>query len=170
MSAEIEADEIHTPSRQVLRAARLRLDIVSVIYRQKHFLKFETVIFYLADSSPQFGRNFFAIIENSFSIPARGCLNLMRRVKLEMQNVWDERLWPLATLGLGKAGAVNKMIRFVNNMQMHSANDEDSWVRSCRFHRVSASFKEVSRPFGFSQFQPVTIIFQGVRFSEFQGV
>ena len=89
-------------------------------------------------------------------------MNLMRRVKLEMQNVWDERLWPLATLGLGKAGAVNKMIRFVNNMQMHSANDEESWVRSCRFHRVSASFKAVSRLFGFSQFRQVSIIFQDV--------
>ena len=100
LSDEIEAGAVHTPSRQRLRAARLRLDIVSVIYQQKHFLKFETIFFYLADSSPQLGRNFFAIMEDSFSIPARGCLNLMRRVKLEMQNVWDERLWPLATLWL----------------------------------------------------------------------
>ena len=53
----------------------------------------------------------------------------MQRVKLEMQHVWDERLWPLATLGLGKAGAVNKMIRFVNNMQMHSETDEDPLIR-----------------------------------------
>ena len=53
----------------------------------------------------------------------------MQRVKLEMQHVWDERLWPLATLGLGKAGAVNKMIRFVNNMQMHSETGEDSLIR-----------------------------------------
>ena len=99
-----------------------------------NFPNFETICVYFVDSSTQLGRNFFAIIEGSFRVPSRGCLNLMRRVKLEMQNVWDERLWPLATLGLGKAGTVNKMFRFVNNMQMHSENDEDSWVRSCRFH------------------------------------
>ena len=101
LADQIEADIIHTPSRQVLRAARLRLDIMSVIYQQKHFLRFDTISFYLADSSPQLGRNFFAIIEDSFTIPSRTCLNLMQRVKLEMQHVWDERLWPLATLGLG---------------------------------------------------------------------
>ena len=112
-----------------MRAARLRLDIMSVIYQQKHFLRFDTIFFYLADSSPQLGRNFFAIIEDSFTIPSRACLNLMQRVKLEMQHVWDERIWALATLGLGKAGAVNKMIRFVNNMQMHSETDEDSLIR-----------------------------------------
>ena len=68
----------------------------------------------------------------------------MQRVKIEMQHVWDERLWPLATLGLGKAGAVNKMIRFVNNMQMHSETDEDSLIRICRFHCLSVSVNEVS--------------------------
>ena len=45
LADQIEADIIHTPSRQVLRAARLRLDIVSVIYQQKHFLRFDTIFF-----------------------------------------------------------------------------------------------------------------------------
>ena len=40
LADQIEADIIHTPSRQVLRAARLWLDIMSVIYQQKHFLRF----------------------------------------------------------------------------------------------------------------------------------
>ena len=111
-------------------------------------------------SSPQLGRNFFAIIEDSFTIPSRTCSNLMQPVKLEMQHVWDERLWPLATLGLGKAGAVNKMIRFVNNMQMHSETDEDSLIRICRFLCVSVGVKEVSRVIVSIQFQPVSIISQ----------
>ena len=84
----------------------------------------------------------------------------MRRVKLEMQNVWGERIWPKATIGHGKAGAVNKMIRFVNNMQMHSETDEDSLIRICRFHCASVRVKEVSRVIDFILFQPASIISQ----------
>ena len=44
LADHIEADIFHTPSRQVLRAARLRLDIIPVIYQQKHFIRFVTIL------------------------------------------------------------------------------------------------------------------------------
>ena len=133
LAQNIETGVVHSPSRQILRAARLRLDYISILYQQKLFLRSEAVHFLLCDSSPQLGRNFFAIIEDTFAIPAESCLNLRLRVNQELQGNYESMLWPLSTLGLGHAAVVNKASLLMNNVLMHVASDTSLHAKRKRY-------------------------------------
>ena len=131
LAQKLRNKEFELPSLSTLRSSRLRLDLVSVLYERKLFLRFESLLYDLADSSPQLGYNLLGVIEDTVRIPQACCVNILERVKLELNEHWDSLICPLSSLGLGHAGLVKKSLNTANLSVMSVASWSDFDKKEC---------------------------------------
>ena len=98
-----------------MRLARLRLDMLSVVYQQRYFLRSNVVRYLLIDSSPQLGFNFLCTIEDVFVIPSSSTFSLLTSIKqLNLQNDFDSSHELMSSTGSGRAGLVNTSTNVCN--------------------------------------------------------
>ena len=118
-----------SPSDNTQRMARVRLDIMNILFERRLFLKMRCRRFLMVDSSPQLGHNFLCVREDRIMIPRATCLGSDFRVHFDINQNFESRLCPLSTLGLGHAGMVKKLLNVAGIYLMESAD-------AAQFHHV----------------------------------
>ena len=118
-----------------MRSDRLRLDMLSVVYQQRYFLRSSVVRYLRIDSSPQLGFNSMCTIEDVFVIPSSSTFSLLTSIKqLNLQNDFDSSHELMSSTGSGRAGLVNEPTNVCNLLLMRSGNDE-------RFHELRGQYR-----------------------------
>ena len=90
----------------MMRQARLRLDLMSILYARRLFLKFDITRYLLIDSSPQWGYDFKCVRDDGLMIPKETCANIIARVGLDIVPFYSPRICPLNTLRTGRGSAM----------------------------------------------------------------
>ena len=103
---------LRLPGLDILRHARMRLDVLSIIYEQRLFLRFDIVRFLIVDSSPQLGWNFQLAREDRLLLPHRIAADICLRADIDLNKHFGTRIMPCSTYGVGKGSAV----KHVTNM------------------------------------------------------
>ena len=120
--------QVHLPSIDLMRFARQRLDLLSVLWNQRTYLIPNEIWFQLTDASPQSGVNFLATIRDTFVIPTAAQVSICNTiVELRLDDKYRSELELLSTIGRGKAGLIKKTRNVVNLVLMTCGTDE-------RFH------------------------------------
>ena len=88
--------------------ARVRLDILNVLYERLLFLQFEFLRYYNPDSSPQLGLQWLAVCEDRFALPKDTCHDLRQCVGLDLNDHFQSRRMPLSTYGRGHGTWISK--------------------------------------------------------------
>ena len=97
------------PSLNLLRAGRQRLDLLSMLFERRLFLRFEFWRYLIIDGSPIFGFSFEATREDRIAIPLSTCSSLLGMLGLDLNACYETRLGVLTTTGYGKSGVVKKL-------------------------------------------------------------
>ena len=101
-------DSHEVPSLNLLRMARVRLDIMSILFERRLFMKYRYIRYFLVDSSPQLGRNFLCVREDRVAIPRNDFVTMWFRAQFDINSTFETRICPLSTLGVGNAGLAKK--------------------------------------------------------------
>ena len=147
VAKDIRDNKIPLPSIGVLRAARVRLDICSVIFEQRLFLHQDQIFFLLVDSSPQMGIDFLCVIEDSFMLPSAHSVQAWLEIDLNLQNGYTSQVDLMSSLGGGRAGLAKKSLNVANGRLMKSKDHEAFHVRR-RKHRGVLSDQGTERGMG----------------------
>ena len=111
ISEELQNNKIHVPSIDVMRNARLRLDLLSVLFAQRFFLRTYLIRFKLEDTSPQLGFIFRCTIEDTFRIPSPHVVSLWQTVEdLDLDKEFSSNHELMSSVGKGRAGLVKTSI------------------------------------------------------------
>ena len=116
--------KFYLPSIASLRVARLKLDLFSIMYERRLFLRWDPVFYFMCDSSPQLGSDFLCMIESRILVPAAHSYDIALRAKLNLHAAFEERLAPLSTLGMGRAGLTKKSDNTFNFTLMETGTVE----------------------------------------------
>jgi len=116
LASKLSAGAIPLPTASTLKMARLKLDMLSMIFQQKLFLRFDFLIYQLIDSSPQLGFNFLITVEDQIRIPWPATWDLARRAALDLNEHFVTLLQAFASLGLGKANTLVKTVTTTNTL------------------------------------------------------
>jgi hypothetical protein len=111
LAAALESGEHPIPSISLMRAARLRLDFLSIMFERRLFMNFYYRRYLLIDSSPQLGFNMLCVREDRVRFP-RGSFGADFRKAYDLSANFESRICPLSTLGAGHAGLVKKRQEF----------------------------------------------------------
>ena len=126
----------HLPSIDLLRSARIRLDVLAVIFEQRHFLRQDEIFFLLVDSSPQMGVDFLCVIEDRFLVPSPHTVTAWLEVDLKLQDGCASQTDMLSTLGGGRAGLAKKTLNVANGQLMKCANEDAFHIRRSKHRGV----------------------------------
>ena len=110
------------PSVALLRVARIRLDILGILFHQKQWLRTQSLEYDLVDSSPQLGYNILAVIEDTIIVPETHTLTAHMEISSALQ--LSSQMCPLSSLAFGKAGLLKKSQNHVNISLMQSGTLE----------------------------------------------
>ena len=138
---DLQQGKVPLPSLQTMKVARLRLDLLSMVWEQHLFLRFDLLIYQLVDSSPQLGYNFLVVLEDVVRIPQELTRDLLRRAAFILNDNWVPIVQALSSLGLGKASAVSKTVCTSNLLIMSVATVSD-------FHRKRECYRGVTTDHG----------------------
>ena len=122
------------PGMHLLRASRVRLDLMAILYERQQQQKFKHLRYLLIDSSPQLGFNFLCIREDRINIPKDVAADIHKRADFDINSGFETRIAPLSTLGVGNSGLVKKGINTINVYLMETESADD-------FHRVRCEVK-----------------------------
>ena len=107
------------PSDESLRAARLKLDMLTFIW-ERRLQPVNVYLRYLfVDSSPQFGSNYLCMREDRISIP-RGQYNCVFSHSTDLTNHFETRVCVASVTGHRNAGAMKKASNVGNVLLMES--------------------------------------------------
>ena len=130
---QISSNEVKLPSLGLLRAARVRLDLMSILFERQLFMQYTYIRYLLMDSSPQLGRNFYCIREDRVKIPRNMSIELRRQ--WDIQAHFESRIGTLSCFGQGHSGLTNKSLKTVNAGPMMECETEND------FHDVRCQYK-----------------------------
>ena len=96
------------PSLSFLRSARVRLDMMSMLYERQLYGGWAFLRYLMVDASPQLGRNYLCGREDRVRLP-RDVWHLPEiRARLNLNDCFETRVIPLSTVGAGRASGVKK--------------------------------------------------------------
>ena len=133
LEADIRGRKYHLPSVGALRTARVRLDLMEIIFKQRLYLKERVVHYLLLDASPQLGYNILATIEDTIWVPEPHTVTAHMLIEKYMSD-----LLPLSSLGLGKAGLVKKSLNCGRLTLMTSSSEDNFHIKRKRYRGVVA--------------------------------
>ena len=134
VASDIQRGVYALPSISVLRAARVRLDIMSILFSQFNWLRGRVVHYGQLDSSPQLGYNMLAAIEETFVIP--DVHSLTPHIEIEKALSFTRETMQLSTLGMGKAGLLKKSINYVNLQLMKTGSIDKMEEKRKRYRGI----------------------------------
>jgi len=120
---------VSIPGPDVVRAARLRFDLVSLVFEQRRFLDINTVMFLLVDSSPQLGVDFLCVIEDEITLPTARSLTIWTELAKSLQNNFTSQICQMSSTGVGRKGLVKKTTNVINGILMKCPNWDGVAVR-----------------------------------------
>ena len=127
--SELASGDIKLPSPKLLQEARLRLDILSMLYERKQFLRFNYWRYLNPDSSPQLGFQWMVCREDRFVLPASTCSNLLAYMGLDLNACFETCLMSLSTYGRSRGTLVQKHGAILRHHGMVTKNAADKWTR-----------------------------------------
>ena len=123
LQTELRDGGIAVPSPDVLRMSKLRLDMMSMMFERRLFLKLEYRRYLYTDSSPQLGFNFLCCREDRIGIPRADNLGAEFRAGYDININYESRLLPISVLGKGYAGVTKKALNCANIYLMESGSE-----------------------------------------------
>ena len=102
------------PGIDLLRQSRLRLDLMSILFERRFFLRFEVNRYLMIDASSHFGYNLQCIREDRTVVPAELSADIFRRAGLDLLPYYESRICPLSTSGHGGAGLRKHITNAIN--------------------------------------------------------
>jgi len=154
LAREVREGQHALPKVAVLRRARVKLDIFSIMFERRLWLHFEYRRYLYLDASPQLGYNFLCGREDRIGIPRDEMLNSHFRSAYDINSNFETRILPVSTLGLGRATLAHKTTAAANIYLMESASDAE-------FHAKRAELRGAIADQGTEKGivdEPVTII------------
>ena len=125
VSDALRRGTVPLPSLGVLRQSRIKLEMMAILYERELRKKFRCIRYLLLDSSPQLGFNIHCVREDRIMIPRLEWTSPAERARFDITANYSTRIFHLATLGLGNAGTVKKLLTVVNIQLMESTTYED---------------------------------------------
>ena len=138
LQIELRSGQHQMPSEDVLRVARVRLDIMTILFERKLWLRFEYRRYISCDSSPQLGHNFLCVREDRVGIPRDENVGALFRAKYDLNQNFESRIMPLSTLGLGHAGLANKALAVANLFLMEAETAEEFHAKRMEVRAATA--------------------------------
>ena len=135
VAARLRNHEYILPSLNLLRMARVRLDMMNMIFQQRLFIRFRYIRYWLVDSSPQLGHNFLCVVEDRIAFPREEFVCPEYRAAFNLNSGYETRVCQCSTLGYGNAGVVKKGTNVANLYLMESCGSEDT------FHSLRSEFR-----------------------------
>jgi hypothetical protein len=108
LGTDLRNGAVPMPSVDLLRMARVRLDLMSILWERRLSGLFRYARYIMIDSSPQLGFNFLCMREDRIAIPRDAFISPEYRASFDINAGFETRICPISTLGLGNAGAVKK--------------------------------------------------------------
>lgn len=116
----LESNIVKVPGREIVRLAGFKLNHLYTMFQWELARVQDSFRCWSADSSPQAGFNYFAVIENRVSWP-KG-LALQEVLDLSLKNHMEERYCGLTTLGYGAAGFKHKLVSLGHCMALEAGS------------------------------------------------
>ena len=138
LATSIAEGKYALPSVSLLRSSRVRLDLMFVLFQQRLFSRGQYRHYQVLDSSPQLGYNILAVLEDTFLIPERHTLDLHVYLAANAADHYFSWICPLSSLGLGKAGRVEKSTNSCNITLMHSGTDANFETKRHNYRGVTS--------------------------------
>ena len=134
---ELETHAIHLPGVDLMRQSRLRLDLMSVLWEQKLWMRQEGHFYLLVDASPQMGMEIFACIEDCFHLPTVSSVQARIAAGANLNDRWTSQIDLLSTLGNGRAGLAKKALNVANGRRMKCNSESSFMARRQRYRCVT---------------------------------
>ena len=115
----LENGDALVPHADTVRVARLQLDLWSMVFEWRLFVKFSFRRYLMVDSSKVAGHSFVCMREERLRIPHVGGINFFKR-GVDLNDYFETRLCPLGTIGFGNEVLVRKSEIVTNMMLMES--------------------------------------------------
>ena len=125
LAADIRSGVIPLPSNELLRQARIRLDLLSILYERKRHKKTKFFRYLLADASSMLGRNFLCIREDRVGYPRDEAENYTFFSTFDLNSGYETSVKPLSIMGEGWSSAVKKTFNMCACFQMETEDAED---------------------------------------------
>ena len=113
-----------TPSLSFLRSARVRLDIMSMLYERQLYAGWAFLRNLMVCASPQLGRNYLCGREYRIRLPRDAWRLPEVRARLNLNDHFESRVIPLSTVGSGRASGVKKSTNVAACYLMETENRE----------------------------------------------
>ena len=137
----MQRGEYVLPSLRLLHDARVRLDLLAILYERELHRKYKYIRYLLLDSSPQLGYNFLCVREDRIRVPADIYSDPYKMADFDINAHFECRLCPLSTLGLGKATGIKKSVNTMNILLMESNSADD-------FHNIRSEYRNLTSDMG----------------------
>ena len=134
ISSQLRQHVFAIPGLQLMRMARVRLDLMNILFQRQLFIRYRYVRYIMVDSSPQLGFNFFCMREDRIAFPREEFVCAEYRVMTDLNIGFETRICSTSTLGLGNAGLVKKGTNTANVYLMESE-------KAAEFHEVREELK-----------------------------
>ena len=134
---DLRSGLIPLPGEWVLRQARTRLDVMTILWERQLFMSWVSLRYILADSATVNGRNYLCVREDSIRYPANQSLGAEFRKSYDINIGFHSRLLPLSSSGLGEATATKKTANFAHIYRMESETLADFDARRCSLRGVT---------------------------------
>ena len=123
LGGELRAGRHTLPSPDTLRMARLRLDMLSIMFERQVFMQYAYFRYIWIDGSPQLGWNWLVMREDRLRI-ARCNENAVFEAWFAMSTVYERRTCVASVVGHKNANLAKKSINTANNYLAESDSDE----------------------------------------------
>jgi hypothetical protein len=123
LAARIQNRELHLPSLDLLRASRMRMDYLSIMFQRQLFLRGTALVYQLVDSSPQLGFDILAVILDKIFIPHAQSLNIVLRLGLDLNANFSSQICPLSSVGSGNSSCIVKTQNTAHIPLLYSGTD-----------------------------------------------
>ena len=144
LSTMLREKRCHLPGNDVLRSARIRLDLLSVLWEQGAAMDPDEIFFRLCDSSPQMGIDFLCVIEDKFKLPTVASIASWTEPQIDLNDAFTSQVELMSSIGSGRAGLAKKTSNVANGLLMKSRSDEHFHDRR-RKHRGNTSDQGTER-------------------------
>ena len=134
LAKEISDRQYALPGYSLLRMARIRLDVMSMLFERQLFIWWRYRRYIMPDGSPQLGYNFLCVREDRVRFPRLETLPAEARVHYNLNLNHESRVLTLSTMGVGRAGLVKKTLNVANVYLMETAD-------SAAFNEVRCEFR-----------------------------
>jgi len=112
------------PTLDYFRQARLKLDMMSILFERQLHVRWVFWRYLLIDASPQFGHDYLIITEDRFRFPRSAALDSVSQAKVNLNQSYETRTCPVSTIGKGHATAEKKCINVASVYIMESESEE----------------------------------------------